>query len=312
MDHFRFAMALMLTVTALPLSAAVISNADIEFTQVYSIAPDRPLSPSWDSYVANMRDGLSSTGFNDAGDPATPAHFSTVSGNAYLQQVVVTDATGPGLVHPVSRRFNSWLGQADPGTVYGAAFAGEYGSRIHAPLLVVATDGPIRIDSMSYEAFSTAQNGGGAPLFDGSWSTFSDRSVGVTDFGTDGMLGGGDDVYVTSGNMADADILAFASAGLGIAFQMSQQLDGTRWPDTLADADIFEAYKSQWGTLLWDYRVDYTVNYTKSASSSSLRLNGDPVLISAIPEPPTAAIAAVCALLLMLWHRGRHAWPVGV
>jgi hypothetical protein len=92
--------------------------------------------------------------------------------------------------------FPSWASQADPGTIFGPAYASELGNR---PLFGVVIDAgagapSISISELSFSAISN--DPGGLLTFDfaqGSY-TYSDQYVGVI-FGT----GGNPDTYITSG-----------------------------------------------------------------------------------------------------------------
>jgi hypothetical protein len=169
----------LISASSIPAHSALISNDYFTLWQYYSVAPNTGLgdTPSWLTYVDNIRAAASSTGLGSAGDPNTPGYFTTTPLNITIDQAVVTDATGPGLTLATgARRFNSWRGQANPGEVFGPAFANEYGSRIQTPMLLVTDDTPITVTSIDWGAFSTAYDG----YFNtGTWNTWGTSRVGV-------------------------------------------------------------------------------------------------------------------------------------
>ncbi len=275
-------------------ATTTVSNADIALMQMYSIAPNfDPASASWNQFVNNLIAGSTSSGFNNSGAPNSPSYFRGLDDILIKGQLPLawrSFTTGGG------REFNSWLGQANPGQVFGPAFANETGSQLHSPFLVLASGGPIRITNITTHRFSAVQNGGMVPVDSFTNNRWSAARIGVTSFGPDGVLGGGDDSYVTSGNMADTLVLAYITTGPGIGLRISRQMDGGTWPASLADEDLFDAYSEQWGDLVHDYRLDWEVNYTKDDNPSFLALQGDTVY-TVIPEPSSALYLISCGLV---------------
>ena len=179
----------------LGLFAVSAAYADIQVTVLPSLAPNAFGSPSWDTYAANavyaIQNGLSSYG-----DPNSPTYYTQTT-NFTADQTIVTG-------------FPSWMGQADPGTVFGAAYANELGNRMHFGFDMVATKGEtFDVNSVSFS--STSSPGGG---LDYSWGagpwTYSPWRIGITaggkvyDNGEDGTLQVVQLIYVGSGNSYDA------------------------------------------------------------------------------------------------------------
>lgn len=273
--------------------AASVVTADFTMWQEYSVGPNAQSggTPGWLSYVQNMRDAVTPSGFASAGDPSTPGYYSTTNDLVPLSQMV---STGPGTSTATARRFNSWHGKANPGAVFGPAFANEYGNYLYTPLLIVTSGVPITISSIDRAVYSAAL-GAGSPWQTGTWTTFGNSRVGVTSFGLDGVLGGGDDVYVTNGNMVDTDIVAMFATGIGNAMQLTRQFDGTPWPVSIPDEDIYPTYFNQWGSFVLDYRVDYTVNYSKGGGPVVVEgLTGSDIEV--VPEPSTIGLGALACL----------------
>src|SRR5262245_15416952 len=104
-----------------------------------SIAPNAFGSPSFSGYAANAQTGLQS-GVTSVGNPALPTFYSTVS-QITASQIVVTN-------------FPSWLGQANPGAAFGAAFASELGSRLHFGLHVNGNGTQFSLSQLSFAMHS--------------------------------------------------------------------------------------------------------------------------------------------------------------
>lgn len=151
-----------------------------------SLAPNAYGSPSFAQWQANAFTALKN-GATSAGDPTSPTYYHAQS-TVDASQTIVTG-------------FPSWLGQVDPGTAFGAAYANEYGNRMTFGLSIVGQNGAQF--SVSELGFDSSSNGstllttgfGGAA---GGWGPgtygYSDGYIGVI-FGTNGNP----DQYITSG-----------------------------------------------------------------------------------------------------------------
>jgi hypothetical protein len=142
-----------------------------------SVAPNAYGSPSYPGYVSNAVYALEN-GLSSYGTPGTPQYYQQVSSIAPSQMIV----TG----------FPSWLGQADPGTVFGAPFANELGNRPLFGLVINGNGTQISIDKLS---FSGSSNDPGNLLGFG-WGTgsynYSSNYVGI-------IFGSGGPTFITSG-----------------------------------------------------------------------------------------------------------------
>jgi len=161
---------------------AVSAYGDGLVISVYtSVAPNAYGSPSYSAYVSNAIYALEN-GLSSYGSPNDPSYYSQQTSIGPSQMIV----TG----------FPSWDGQADPGTVFGAAYAGELGNR---PLFGVVINAGTVLPSISISELSfsaTSNDPGGLLNFgfaQGSYNYSSDY-VGVI-FGT----GGNPNTYITSG-----------------------------------------------------------------------------------------------------------------
>ena len=167
------------------LLASGAAHAAISISVTPWLAPNAFGSPSFLPAAANAVDALYA-GQTSGGTPGTPTFFQAQS-NVTAQESIVTG-------------FPSWLGQADPGTVFGSAFANELGNRMTFGLSAVGTDGTLF--SISQLSFTSSSNDTGNQLGfgfgAGHYQYAPGEFVGVL-YGADGVLGGGDDTFVTTG-----------------------------------------------------------------------------------------------------------------
>lgn len=142
-----------------------------------SVAPNAFGSPSYNDYVTNaifaLENGLSSYGL-----PGTPAYYQQVS-NITTNQMIVTG-------------FPSWLGQADPGTVFGAPYANELGNRPLFGLVVNGNGTQISIGGLGFSAFSNDPGNLLGFGFGTGGYNYNSNYVGV-------IFGSGGPTFVTSG-----------------------------------------------------------------------------------------------------------------
>jgi hypothetical protein len=126
------------------------ARGDLVVNVYPSLAPNAFGSPSYSAYVANATYALEH-GLTSFGTPDTPSYYQQLGPNATISasQDVVTG-------------FPSWLGQANPGTVFGPAFANELGNRLLFGLVITGTGGDQF--SISQLAFSAASSDPGNTL----------------------------------------------------------------------------------------------------------------------------------------------------
>jgi hypothetical protein len=159
---------------------AVAAYGDGIVISVYpSVAPNIFGSANYSEYVSNAIYALSN-GLSSYGDPNSPSY--------YTQQTIISPS------EMIVTGFPSWDGLADPGDVFGPAYANESGNRPLFGLVIDAGPGDPYI-SLSELSFSAVSNDPGRLLsFDfgeGSYN-YSNQYVGVI-FGPTG------NTYVTSG-----------------------------------------------------------------------------------------------------------------
>lgn len=146
------------------------------------LAPNAFGSPSFAGAEANAVQGMLNNGVA-YGTPGTPTYFNPQS-NVTSAQAIVTG-------------FPSWLGQVDPGTVYGPAFANELGNRMTFALRIDGQGTPFSISQLSFTMTSTDPAGALDYSFPSGYN-YGSGYWGVLP-GPDGKLWTADDVYVTSG-----------------------------------------------------------------------------------------------------------------
>jgi hypothetical protein len=165
------------------LSVPMVASADTLIVVSPSIAPNVFGSPSYAGWEANAISALQ-TGVPAFGSPTSPTYYSQT-----------TTTTAGGII---VTNFPSWMGQADPGTVFGAAYANELGNRAHFSFHIGQT-GPLTAFSISQLSFNLVATD---PALDfgfaaGSYN-YGSGYVGLN-YGVDGIKGTSDDFFVTSG-----------------------------------------------------------------------------------------------------------------
>jgi hypothetical protein len=144
--------------------------------------------------MAGLANGGAATG-----TPGTPAHYA--SGTSFLPgQLMVTS-------------FNSWEGVANP----GAPFHQELGNRLHFGLNALGNGSLFSLSQLCFDMSSSdpANSLAFSGCF-GAGDVYSSARVGIH-YGSDGVLGGGDDTIITSG-AATQLVHQLIYVGVGNAF----------------------------------------------------------------------------------------------
>lgn len=260
----------------LVLGAASVTAQTVTFFSV-SAPIESTAASAFRSNVANaLKNGVASWG-----TPGTPGYFDASDSHIAVADIVSTP------------NFSSWNGYADPGTVFGPAFSAQIGNAYRNPFLI--TKGVTQF-SLSQVTGTTVIDGlsshsSNLPLVNYNSSTV----IGIR-FGANGILGGGDDTYVTSGvttQLVDALIYnatstTFTVSSIGLTEQ--DQLNST--------FGSLNGLKITTAVSLNGVQIG---QYTQVFDSS-------PPVATAIPEPATvAALVGLCALgLVVLRKRGRR------
>ncbi|GAO38180.1 hypothetical protein SCH01S_09_00270 [Sphingomonas changbaiensis NBRC 104936] len=199
-------------------------------------------------------------GYTSFGDPNAPTYF-------HAQSVV-------GASQGIVTGFPSWKGFADPGTKFGAAFANELGNRMHFSLRITGDDQQISISQLMLTmASSDPDDALGFSYAAGAYN-YSNDYQGVLK-GSDGMLGTGDDVFITSGPNTQ---LVDAIVGRGSGNSFAAYCTGCTVAQQQQAINDAAAYWSPNGGT-------FTGTYTLGAATGSGTFT-----ITAVPEPATWAL----------------------
>jgi hypothetical protein len=225
-------------------------------------APNAFGSPSYGGWVTNainaQIDGLST-----AGIAGTPTYYEIAPAVMELSQNIVTG-------------FASWKGQADPGTVFGPGFSSELGNRLHFGVNVIGNGQLISISDLAFSAVSTDPSNSLSFAFGAGSYNYSTQYVGIL-YGTDGMLGGGDDIYVTGGPNT-TQVNQIVGRGSGNAWAVYAGDPGATLQDkidlavanlsTTAPFDFIGTYSL--GSVSNSAKVTFVANVPDTTSSASL------------------------------------------
>jgi hypothetical protein len=264
------------------------ARADLLIQVDPSLAPNAFGSPSYDAYVSNATTALE-TGVTSYGTQGTPAYYQQLANNSTISanQVVVTG-------------FPSWLGQANPGTAFGPAFANELGNRLLFGLVITSTDPSqtFSISDLSFTATTTdttpAPNNLAFSFATGSYS-YSNQYVGVI-YGAGGASNTSTWTYVTSGPNTQ-QVNAIYGRGSGNAYAVYNDGSGTPLQTQLDNAISAIPTQSLTGT--------YSIDGVTGSATININAVQDPDAVA--PEPSTLASACVgvLALGLVAWRRKR-------
>lgn len=250
-----------LCMLAMLLAIPIAAKADIVITVTTSVAPNASGSPpgSFGSWQSNAITALQ-VGFTSFGSPGTPGHYQQTTGTISANQVVVSP-------------FPSWLGQANPGSVFGAAFTNESGNRLHFGLHIAQSGGPLTAFSISQLQFNMVSNND--PAFDFGFVAgdydYGPGYVGLN-YGADGIKGTGDDFFVTSGpNTQQVHELWGRGSGQAVQADMCVSCTEAEQNALLAAAAAYIVNQTWTGT------------YTLGSATGSAAVNINAV--AEVPEP---------------------------
>ena len=253
----------MLGVAAAAATSAAGAAHAITITVTPALAPNAFGSPSYAPWVGNAVTALYN-GQPSAGAPGTPSYYQAQS-NVQAKDLVVTN-------------FSAWMGQAEP----GGSFAGEFGNRGHFGLSIRGDGAKFSISQLSFSATST--DPGDLLAFDfltGEYD-YSTSYVGVL-AGADGIVGTGDDTFITSG--ANTQLVdALFGRGSGNA------LEGLCAGCTPAQEQAaIDAAAGSFG----GQPFKFTGTYQLHAVTGALLAEGSGTFNVGVPEPSTWALSIV-------------------
>ncbi len=178
-----------------------------------ALAPNRWGSPSWNAWASNAVTAILN-GYSSYGNPASPTYYQQITNAVPVTNNLVTS-------------FPSWMGMADPGTVFGPNYANESGNRLTFGMDIKGGTNLISISQLSFIMASTDPGN----TLDWSYSpipySYSGLNTGSANPVYLGILYGpnGQNTYVTNGP-ADQLVNEIVTCGSGNAW----------WPDgTSAD-----------------------------------------------------------------------------
>ncbi len=250
-----------------------------------SPAPNAFGSPSWNpGYVQNALNALEN-GLSSVGNPAT-------SPTAYYR--VTTEGDRDNIV----TGFPSWRGFANPGAMFGPAFANELGNRLHFGVHISGNGTQFSLSGLSFDMEST--DAGDIFQFVGDFAspsdTYSSTRIGIN-YGPDHIKGTGDDVRITSGPATQVvDEIVYVGVGNALA-PSDVSCPGTNQ----ATLDCLKAFYDSISPF------NITTSYTlKNGDGGTLAMGSATVLFpAAVPEPGTWGLM-LFGIAGLAWKRLRR------
>jgi hypothetical protein len=266
---------LKMTVAAAAATAVLASAgaaAAVTITVTPTLAPNAYGSPSYAGWIGNSIQAQLN-GLSAYGDSSLPTYYEAQS-NVTSRESIVTG-------------FPSWKGVADPAPT--GAFAGELGNRMHFGLLIDGQGTQFSISQLSlvmdsddpYDALDYAYAAGGYNYDAGFWGIL---------YGANGVLGGGDDTYITSGaNTQLVDGLVGRGSGNSLAAYCPAA------PADCSDPAVRQASLNDSAAYFDQFPVTrFTGTYTLANFGTQGDVSGSGVFtIGGIPEPSAWALAIV-------------------
>lgn len=267
----RFAAILVLVFVA----SAPVMGGPISVTVTPSIAPNSYGSSYWTSYVSNAVNAVEN-------------HLLT-GGNASLPSYYAAQTAPLTPLDLIATGFPSWHGVADPGTVFGAAYASELGNRVHFGLDIDGHGTQFSISQLSFTEISNdPANALGFSFAAGSY-TYSFNYVGI-------IYGPGGPTYITSGpntKMVDRVV------GRGSGNTFAAYCAGCTIAEQQAAIDEVLPAFSGLTQLTGVYTLTGTTNQTSATGSASIAVT------RVAPEPATTMLIGAGLLTLGLTRRNR-------
>jgi hypothetical protein len=237
-----------------------------------ALAPNRWGSPSWNAWASNAVTAIL-TGCSACGDPAWPTYYQQITNAVPVTNNMVTS-------------FPSWMGMADPGTVFGPNFANESGNRLTFGMDI---KGGTNLISISQLSFIMASTDPGNTL---NWSyspipySYSGLNTGSANPVYLGIIYGpnGQKTYVTNGPATQL-VNEIVTCGSGNAW----------WPDgTSADSIAVQQSNivvcaEQAGTQVFSFSGTYVID--GMAGGNSVTFN--PVVTNTPPSPSGSLLLSI-------------------
>jgi hypothetical protein len=234
---------------------------------VYPSPAPNTAGASWNGYVNNAVSALEN-GQATQGDPNDPTF--------YQQSGAATQASN------IATGFPSWHGNADPGTAFGSNFANELGNQLTFGAVILGNGFWFSLSDLSYVIASSDPGNilGAAGSFAG--ANYGSGAVGF-DYGADGVAGGGDDVWVTTGP-ATQMVNELYLVGAGTALTPGPSCPG----NSQATLDcLMQQYLS---VMPFQVTATYSLNYTDTKHNYTMAGSG--MADFSAPEPGTWVLFA--------------------
>jgi hypothetical protein len=122
-------------------SGPILGSGGITISIFPALAPNRWGSPSWNAWASNAVTAILN-GHSSYGDPSSPTFYQQITNAVPVTNNLVTG-------------FPSWMGQSDPGNVFGPAFAQESGNRLTFGMDIKGGTNLISIAQLSFTMAST-------------------------------------------------------------------------------------------------------------------------------------------------------------
>ncbi|MGA2281559.1 MAG: hypothetical protein ABSG80_14790 [Verrucomicrobiota bacterium] len=258
-------------------SGPVLGTGGISIAVYPALAPNRWGSPSWNAWASNAVTAILN-GYSSCGDPSLPSYYQQITGAVPVTNNLVTS-------------FPSWMGVADPGTVFGPNFANESGNRLTFGMDIKGGTNLISIAQLSFIMASTDPGN----TLDWSYSpipySYSGLNTGSANPVYLGIIYGpnGQRTYVTNGPATQL-VNEIVTCGSGNAW----------WPDgTSADSIAVQqsnilACAEQVGTQTFSFTGTYVIDGVTGSNAVTFNpvvppappATAGPLLSIALVDPP--------------------------
>jgi hypothetical protein len=262
---------ILVAVVSLGCAAGVFADP-ISITVTPSLAPNAFGSPSFGDYQANAISALTS-GSSTAGNPALPSYYSAVTGPLAVSQNIVTNIP-------------SWNGTSNPGGAFGAAYANEYGNRLHFGLHIVGNGAQFSISELSFTATSSDLTNSLGFAFPNGYG-YGAGYVGLS-YGADGIKGTADDQLITGGS-SDQLVNELFGRGSGNAWEVDDSSGNAQQQQLAIDMgaqQIWAANNSQPFTFTGTYAL---IDGSTTLASGSGQVTFDQA-VAPLPSPALASL----------------------
>ncbi len=229
-----------------------------------ALAPNRWGSPSWNAWASNAVTAILN-GDSSYGDPSSPTFYQQITNAVPVTNNLVTS-------------FPSWMGVADPGSVFGPAFAQESGNRLTFGMDI---KGGTNLISIAQLSFIMASTDSGSTL-DWTYSPIPYSYSGLNTGGANpvylGIIYGpnGQNTYVTNGPPTQL-VNEIVTCGSGNAW----------WPDGTS-ADSIATQQSNivaCATQIGPQSFFFTGTYAIDGISGTNAVTFNPVVTNTPPSP---------------------------